>query len=139
MSKECSNFQCKDSNGVRTILPSDANYCFVCGRAVSEKAIERQAKKINNIRSRKLNDANNEILLLKTKLSEMAKLNSKLDAEVKNANLEKSSLQIAVDEVVKDRINVEPIQNSSVPKFVYVFFCFLGIVFLIFLWYFRND
>jgi hypothetical protein len=79
----CPNIHCKNADGGRTNLSSDANYCFVCGRAVSEKAIEKQKREINNLRNRKLSDANNRVQLVENLLSDSERKIKQFEIEFK--------------------------------------------------------
>lgn len=107
MSIVCPNPQCRNQSRERTILPSDANYCLVCGRPVTEKAIEKQNKLLNNAKSRKLNDAKNRILQLESKLVEA----DKNFLEIEKIRNENSELRTLLNEKAE---NVS--QNNTIVK-----------------------
>lgn len=131
MSIVCPNPQCRNLDRERTILPSDANYCFVCGRPVTEKAIERQKKILNNAKSRRINDANNKISLLDTQLSEVKKLKNKIEIDLINIESEKQSLKLQLeDEIRKNRKNINQENSLTMPNWLYIVFCIIGILFL---------
>jgi len=133
MSVVCPNSQCRNVNRERTTLPSDANYCFVCGRAVSDKAKDKQKKELDNIRNKKLNDANAKILLLDTQLSEVNRNNSKLETDLKVANAEKQYLKIQLDNEVTENLMDNQEQYLIIPNWAYWIFMIIGFVFIILL------
>jgi len=90
---DCPNLNCRTYSGERTQIATDANYCIACGTAVSDKAKEKQKRKENNIRSRKLNDANSKISLLQLKIIET----DKCLAEFENTIQENQTLKILLE------------------------------------------
>lgn len=124
MSIHCPNKNCRSNNGERTMLPSDANYCFVCGWAVSDKAKEKKEKEINSIRFRKLNDANNKISVLELKINENEKALTEFDG-IKRENETLKKRLSGIEERAKQQedtiINDRNVKYKNLPILLMIF------------------
>ncbi len=132
MSIVCPNTNCRNTNGERTTLPSEVSFCFVCGRAISEKAKEKQNRKENNLRNRKLNDANSEIAILESKLKQTEKSVTELE-KIKEEN-QTLTIQLLGKDVdrTKNEDNIETEKEETKVRWPFIVMVILLLLIVIF-------